>query len=209
MMYRITIDKEQINEMPIVAFEGRIVLIDAVSQVRAAINALRTYSLVGFDTETRPAFKRGVMHHMALMQISAPDICFLFRLNKIGLPDPLRQYIEDGNCHKVGLSLHDDWSVLHRQWDVQPEGFYEIQEMVPRFNIADLSLQKLYAILFGQKISKSQRLTNWEAETLTEGQQRYAATDAWACINIYERLTDGSFDPEQSPYKHEITDATF
>ncbi len=207
-MYSISIDKEQINQMPVVSFEGRIVLVDAVSQVRRAIEALRTYPLVGFDTETRPAFKRGVMHHMALMQISAPDICFLFRMNKIGFPDHLRQYIEDDSCQKVGLSLHDDWSVLHRQYKAKPAGFAELQEMVPQFHITDLSLQKLYAILFGQKISKSQRLTNWESDTLTEGQMRYAATDAWACINIYHRLTDGSFHPEQSPYRHDDNHAT-
>ncbi|MBR6282917.1 MAG: 3'-5' exonuclease domain-containing protein 2 [Muribaculaceae bacterium] len=207
-MYKISIEKEQINEMPVELFAGRIVVIDALSQVRSAVKVLRTYPLVGFDTETRPAFRRGVLHHMALMQISAPDICFLFRINKIGLPDHLHNYIEDASCHKVGLSLHDDWSVLHRQWDVHPAGFDEIQEMAPRFHIGDMSLQKLYAILFNKKISKSQRLTNWEADELTEGQQRYAATDAWACIQIYRRLTDGTFDPEQSPYKHEITDET-
>ncbi|MBQ7691719.1 MAG: 3'-5' exonuclease domain-containing protein 2 [Muribaculaceae bacterium] len=207
-MYTITIDKEQINAMPMVAFEGRIVVIDAVSQVRAAVNALRTYPLVGFDTETRPAFKRGVLHPTALMQISAPDICFLFRINRIGLPQSLRSYIEDATCHKVGLSLHDDWSVLRRHYEVFPDGFDEIQDMVALNHIGEMSLQKIYAILFGQKISKSQRLTNWEADTLTHGQQRYAATDAWACINIYNRLTNGSFDPEQSPFRHEITNET-
>ena len=133
-MYTITIDKEQINAMPVVAFEGRIVVIDAVSQVRAAVNALCAYPLVGLDTETRPAFKRGVLHSTALMQIAAPDICFLFRLNKIGLPDHLRRYLEDGSRQKVGLSLHDDWSVLHRQHDVKPRGFVEIQDMVARYH---------------------------------------------------------------------------
>ncbi len=207
-MYTITIDKEQISEMPVVSFDGRIVVIDKISQVRAAVDALRTYDLVGFDTETRPSFKRGVLHNMALMQISAPDICFLFRVNLIGLPDHLRRYIEDGTCRKAGLSLHDDWSVLHRQHDVVPRGFTDVQEMVGAFHIGDTSLQKLYAILFGQKIRKNQQLTNWEADTLTEAQQLYAATDAWACINIYRCLTSGGFNPDQSPFKHEISNET-
>lgn len=205
-MYKIAINKEQINTMPVVSFDGQIVIIDTLSKVKSAIATLRKYSLVGFDTETRPSFKRGVLHKMALMQISAPDICFLFRINKIGLPTHLKEYLQDETCHKVGVSLHDDWNVLHRKYDITPQGFTDVQSMVPQFHIADTGLQKVFAILFGKKISKSQQLTNWEAETLTDSQQRYAATDAWACIEIYECLVRNKFDPESSPYKIDITD---
>lgn len=200
-MFKIAIQKEQINSLPIVSFDGQIVVIDSMSRVNAAIATLRKFPLAGFDTETKPSFRKGVLHKMALMQISTRDICFLFRLNKIGLPLKLKEYLEDDTCHKVGLSLHDDWNVLHRQHDVHPQGFTDVQDLVGKYNIADNSLQKIYAILFGQKISKSQQLSNWEADTLSLSQQRYAATDAWACINIYDRLTDGSFNPSTSPYK--------
>lgn len=203
-MYKVAINKEQVNAMPVVSFDGQIVVIDTLSKVNAAVRTLRKYSLVGFDTETRPSFRRGVLHKMALIQISTTDICFLFRINKIGLPSKLLEYIEDASCHKVGLSLHDDWNVLHRRYDAHPQGFIDIQSMVKQFNIADMGLQKIYAILFGKKISKSQQLTNWEADTLTEAQQRYAATDAWACIKIYEYLASNSFNYELSPYKIEI-----
>ena len=203
-MYKIAIDKEQVNTMPVISFDGQIVVVDSMATVNAAIATLRKYPLVGFDTETRPSFKRGVLHKMALMQICAPDICFLFRINKIGLPINLKEYLQDESCHKVGLSLHDDWNVLHRKYEVTPQGFTDVQTMVPQFHIADNGLQKLFAILFGQKISKSQQLTNWEADTLTDAQQRYAATDAWACIKIYECLAKNEFNPELSPYKIDI-----
>lgn len=205
-MYKIAINKEQVNTMPVISFGGQIVVVDSMATVNAAIETLRKYPLVGFDTETRPSFKRGVLHKMALMQISAPDICFLFRINKIGLPLKLKEYLQDPSCHKVGLSLHDDWNVLHRKYDVVPQGFTDVQTLVPQFHIADTGLQKLFAILFEQKISKSQQLTNWEADTLTKAQQLYAATDAWACIKIYECLSGNEFDPELSPYKIEISD---
>ncbi len=205
-MYKIAIGKEQINALPVISFGGQIVVIDTMSRVNAAIATLRKYPLAGFDTETRPSFRKGVLHKMALMQISTHDICFLFRLNKIGLPLKLKEYLEDGTCHKVGLSLHDDWNVLHRQHDVHPQGFTDVQDLVGRYHIGDNSLQKIYAILFGQKISKSQQLSNWEADVLTEAQQHYAATDAWACINIYEYLTGGNYNPETSPYKIVLSD---
>lgn len=202
-MFHISIDKEQINAMPLVSFSGQIVVVDTMATVRPAVDALRKCPLVGFDTETRPSFKRGVKHKTALIQISTDDICFLFRTNKIGLPAALRDFIEDGECAKVGISLHDDWDVMHRQYDVRPAGFTDIQDLVSQFHIAETSLQKLYAILFGQKISKSQRLSNWEADVLSEAQQRYAATDAWACINILRYLRSGAFDPSNSPFKIE------
>lgn len=203
-MHKVSITKEQVNALPVVEFDGQIVVVDSMDSVNAAIATLRKQPITGFDTETRPSFKRGVLHKMALMQIATPDICFLFRINKIGLPLKLKDYLIDQSVLKVGLSLHDDWNVLHRKYDVQPQGFVDVQELAPKFQIADIGLQKLYAILFEKKISKSQRLTNWEADELTERQQRYAAIDAWACIDIYRRLTDGSFIPEQSPYWHEI-----
>ena len=205
-MYKIAIDKAQVNEMPVVSYDGHIVMVDTLSRVKSAVEALRRQPIVGFDTETRPSFKRGVLHKTALLQFATTDTCFLFRINKIGLPDLLKAYMEDGSKLKVGLSLHDDWGVLHRQHDVSPAGFIDVQDLAPRYHIADISLQKMYAILFGKKITKNQRLTNWEADELTESQQRYAAIDAWACINIYHRLTDGSFNPEISPYRHDITE---
>lgn len=203
-MHVVSIDKHVINEMPRVTFPGRIHIIDAVSQVKNAVNALRTSSIVGFDTETRPCFKRGERHSVALLQLSSETDAFLFRLNKTGIPAPLQQFLEDSTCMKVGLSTTDDFHQLARVSDFHLAGFVELQQLVKQYQVTDQSLQKIYAILFQQKISKGQQLTNWEAPQLTDAQQRYAAIDAWACLRIYHYLASGSFIPEQSPYWHEL-----
>ena len=208
-MYVVSIDKQVINDMPRVSFPGRIHLITAISQVRSAVAALRTAPIVGFDTETRPSFRRGEHHSIALLQLSTESDAFLFRLNKTGVPAPLRQYLEDDSCLKVGLSTTDDFHQLSSICQgLQPAGFVELQQLVKGYEITDMSLQKIYAILFQQKISKGQQLTNWEATQLTEAQQQYAAIDAWACIRIYEYLQSGQFIPEHSPYHHELVEET-
>ena len=205
-MYVVSIDKQEINQMPVVTFPGRIHIIDAISQVKSAVAALRSSSIAGFDTETRPCFKRGERHNAALLQLSTDTDAFLFRLNKTGITAPLKQYLEDPGIIKVGLSTTDDFHQLTRLCDVHPAGFIELQQVVKEYNITDMGLQKIYAILFQQKISKGQQLTNWEAPQLTEAQQRYAAIDAWACMRIYQHLQAGSFIPQQSPYWHELVE---
>jgi ribonuclease D len=135
------------------------------------------------------------------MQISTPSECFLFRLNKIEIPEKLKDFIEDENVKKIGLSLKDDFNVLSRMSDVQPDGFIDLQQLVPSYGIIDSSLQKIYAIIFGEKISKSQRLSNWEAPDLSYGQKVYASIDAWACLKIYHHLMGNLFEPKDSPYQ--------
>ena len=200
----ISIEKTAINQMPLVEFQGHIHIIDAISQVKSAVTALRTATMVGFDTETRPCFRRGERHSVALLQLSTDSDAFLFRLNKTGIPEVLKQFLEDEQVIKVGLSTTDDFHQLTRISDIKPAGFIELQQLVKQYLITDMSLQKIYAIIFHHKISKGQQLTNWEAPQLTDAQQRYAAIDAWACLHIYEYLQDGNFVPEQSPYYHEL-----
>ena len=207
-MHVISIDKQTINMMPKVTFPGRIHVIDATSAVKSTVAALRTSSIVGFDTETRPSFKRGERHNVALLQLSTDTDAFLFRLNRTGIPAPLKGFLEDKDITKVGLSTTDDFHQLARVCDIHPAGFIELQQLVREFKITDMSLQKIYAILFEQKISKGQQLTNWEAPQLSEAQQRYAAIDAWACLRIYKHLKTSNFIPEQSPYWHELVEET-
>ncbi len=207
-MHTVSIEKQTVNQMPHVTFMGQIHVIDAISQVKSAVTALRSASIVGFDTETRPCFHRGERHNVALLQLATDEHAFLFRLNKTGIPTPLKQFLEDKNHIKVGLSTPDDFHQLTRCCDIHPAGFIELQELVTRYQITDMSLQKIYAILFQQKISKAQRLSNWEASQLTDAQQRYAAIDAWACLHIYRYLQSGAFIPEESPFYHELTEET-
>ena len=188
---RNTITKAEIAQMPKVFFEGRIFVVYTEEDAEKAVSYLKTQTIVGVDTETRPSFKRGLTHKVALLQIATSDTCFLFRLNRIGMPESLQEFLA-GDVLKIGLSLKDDFMMLRRRKDVHAEegNWIELQDYVGRFGIEDRSLQKIYANLFGQKISKSQRLSNWEAETLTESQMKYAATDAWACVEIYNCLAE-------------------
>ena len=185
------ITKAEIAAMPKVEFPGRIYVIYTEADTDKAVAYLMNQQIVGVDTETRPSFKRGQTHKVALMQISTQDTCFLFRLNKIGMPESLQNFLINDTL-KIGLSLKDDFQVIRRRKDVHAEegNWIELQDYVCRFGIEDRSLQKLYANLFGEKISKSQRLSNWEAESLTEAQMKYAATDAWACVQIYNCLQE-------------------
>ena len=177
--------------MPKVLFPGRIFVVYTESDAEKAVAYLKDQRIVGVDTETRPSFKRGATHKVALLQISTQDTCFLFRLNRIGMPDSLQEFLMSDTL-KIGLSLKDDFNSLRKRQDMHPDrgNWIELQEYVGKFGIEDRSLQKIYANLFGEKISKNQRLSNWEADVLSEGQKLYAATDAWACVEIYNCLSE-------------------
>ena len=175
-------------ELPTVQFAGRIIVIQTEGEARRAVDYLLTFPRLGIDTETRPNFRPGNMNPVALLQVSTPDTCFLFRLNYFGLPPCLIRLLTDEHTQKVGLSLHDDWAQLRRRAEFKPVNYVELQDFVKPLGIQDMSLQKLYANFFHQKISKTQRLTNWEADVLTEPQKRYAATDAWACLKLMEEM---------------------
>ena len=181
-------DKRLISTLPRVLFEGRIFVIFSEREADKAVDYLLQQKILGFDTETRPSFKKGQMHQVALLQVSTHDTCFLFRLNRIGITPSIQRLLEDQRIIKVGLSLKDDLRMLHHRNDFIPGTFIELQKEVKDIGIQDMSLQKLYANLFGEKIAKGQQLSNWEADTLSEAQQHYAATDAWACIRIYEEV---------------------
>ena len=185
----LTISKEEIATLPIEKFDGKIMVIDHADKVHDALSYLSSQPVLGFDTETKPAFKRGQVHKVALLQLATEEACFLFRLNLIGYPDGLEAIMSDPGIRKIGLSLRDDFAAIHKRSARKPENFIDLQVFVDKFGIDDNSLQKIYAILFGRKISKNQRLSNWEAPALTPAQQSYAAIDAWACLRIYNHLT--------------------
>ena len=187
-MFKTKITKEEVNTLPVVIFEGKITLVDDLSKVNSAIEELRQSNVVGLDTETKPSFTRGTHHKVSLVQISTLDHCFLFRRNLIDFPAALAEFLADDKIQKIGLSLRDDLIGLNKRHTFKPAGFIDIQTIAQHYGIMELSLQKVYAIIFGKKISKSQRLTNWENPELSDQQQRYAATDAWASLQIYLQL---------------------
>lgn len=183
-----SVDKTLIPNMPQVVFNGRIVVVNTEVEAYKAICSLKTCDIVGFDTETRPSFKRSVINNTALLQLSSDDTAFLFRLNIIGMPDFICDYLADSSALKVGISLKDDFNSLMHRKRINPKGFVDLQDYAGQMGIEEKGLQRMYALLFGQRISKGQRLSNWEAEILSEGQCCYAAIDAWACTVIYRYL---------------------
>ena len=181
-------DKTLITALPVVEFPGRIITILTAGEAERAVDYLLTQPILGIDTETRPAFRKGKTYKVALLQVSTHDTCFLFRLNRIGVTPAIIRLLENTTVPMVGLSLSNDLLSLHHRADFKPGMFVDLQNEVGRRGIQDQALQKLYANLFHEKISKRQRLTNWEADALTNRQCLYAATDAGTCIRLYEEI---------------------
>lgn len=186
-------EKKLIGNLPRVVFEGKIIVIVTPKETKKAVDFLLSQPILGIDTETRPSFKRGKQNVVSLLQVSTIDTCFLFRLNYTGLTTHLIRLLQDTTVPKVGLSLHDDVLSLRKRGDFTPGNFIDLQDHFKELGVEDLGLQKIFANVFGQKISKAQQLSNWDADVLNEKQKQYAATDAWACImlyNEYMRLRD-------------------
>lgn len=184
-------DKHFITPLPRYAYDGKIAVIQGTSEAERAVAALRRSPLLGIDTETRPAFRRGEQHAVALLQVANDDLCFLFRLNAIGFLPCLADLLSDPQVLKVGLSLQDDFHMLRqRQPSFTPGGCIDLQQYAKEMGIEDMSLQKLYANVFHHRISKGAQLSNWEADVLSESQRVYAATDAVSCIQLYRTLKD-------------------
>jgi ribonuclease D len=186
--YSENITKEFVNALPILSIKTEIQVINTAAEAEIAIAELSQVGIVGFDTETKPSFQKGIYNKIALLQIASDTKCYLFRLNKIGQNSAIKRLLEDTDVCKIGLSVHDDFHSLNKWMKFVPGNFIELQTYVRNFDITEMSLQKIYAIIFGQKISKSQQLSNWEAPALSAAQQLYAATDAWACRTIYLEL---------------------
>lgn len=183
-----SITSEEANKMPLKAFEGDIILVDEYDDLSEAVQYLKNYSVLGFDTETRPSFKKGKVNDVALLQLAANSKTFLFRINKIGLPVEIIDLLKNPNIVKVGAAIKDDIRGLQKLNDFDANGFLELQDYVSNFGIESFSLKKLSAIVLNFRISKRQQVSNWEAETLSSGQLRYAATDAWVSLKIFEKL---------------------
>ncbi len=191
------IAKDLIQWLPVIGFDGEVYIIDKEEKIEEAIAYLRAQKILGVDTESRPSFKRGVHYPTALVQIATDERCYLFRLSHIGMPQELADIFADNAICKVGLAFKDDINGLRRLRNFKPANCVDLQSIAGRWGILDLGLQKMYAICFGRKISKSQQLTNWENAQLTPEQARYASTDAWATLRIYKELMATEPLPEE------------
>ena len=182
------ISNEDAASLPAIEFGGEIRIIDQERDIAEACKILAAEPMIGFDTETRPSFRPGVTFRVSLLQLSTPRVCYLFRLNKIPLAKPIIQLLENKQVMKIGADVAGDLRSLHQIRHFRDAGFIDLQSIAPQWGIGEKSLRKLSAIVLGQRVSKAQRLSNWEATTLTDKQQLYATTDAWVCIRIYETL---------------------
>lgn len=183
-----SIEKEHIQGLPLRSFEGQIHLVDDRRQFSAVKAMIHECEVFGFDTETKPSFRKGRVNRVALLQLATRDQAFIFRLNRIGIPDFVKKVLENQEITKVGVAIHDDLKSLNRIRLMQTDGFIDLQQYVGRFNIEDKGLKKLTANILGFRISKRYQTSNWEEEVLSEPQLEYAATDAWVCYEMYNRL---------------------
>jgi len=186
------VDDEYIKSLPVKSFTGTIFLIDNPSLLTTAEEILAKEHLLGFDTETRPSFKKGRSHQVSLLQLSTHNSAFLFRLNKVQLPQSIIKILEDKNITKVGVALKDDLTGLKKVAPMMPDGFIDLQKFVKQYGIEDNGLKKIVANVLGFRISKKSQTSNWEQEELSQEQIEYAATDAWVCHEIYEKLLNHS-----------------
>jgi len=182
------ISNEQTALLPAIEFCGEIRIVEHKRDIDAACKYLAAQPMVGFDTETRPSFRPGVKHRVALLQLSSAERCYLFRLNKIPLAKPILRLLENPDLPKIGADVACDLRSLRQIKHFRDGGFVDLQCIAPEWGVEEKSLRKLSAIVLGRRVSKAQRLSNWEAATLTVRQQLYAATDAWVCTRIYEKL---------------------
>lgn len=186
------IAKEEMENLPVFLSHGNIIVIEDPEQVAEAVEKLKQHPFLGFDTETRPAFHKGESYKVGLLQLATEDEAYLFRLNKCGFAKELRFLLADKQVTKIGVGIRDDIRNLRKSGDFNPASFIDLQEYAEKFGIEDKSFSKLMAIIFGVKISKRQRTSNWEAAVLSEAQIRYAATDAWGSLKMYQRLSSGA-----------------
>lgn len=182
------IDKTTIQTLPLTSFDGEVIIVDDPAKVQEAVEYLSQFTVLGVDTEARPSFTRGVHYPTALVQVATMQRCYLFRLTHVGMPKELAHIFANPAICKVGLAFKDDLNGLRRRRDFKPANCVDLQSIVCKYGIMDLGLQKIFAIIFGQKISKAQQLTNWENSHLTPEQAKYASTDAWATLKIYLEL---------------------
>lgn len=198
-MYKESITPDEIQKLDYVSFPGKIYVIDSVgAEFNRAIAYLRSQKVVGFDTETRPTFSpQQPRYGVALLQLSGRDKAFLFRINKMGMHRRLCNLLADARIMKIGAAIHDDIRGLQKKHDFAPAGFVDLQKIVWEWGIRDKSVKKMSAIILGARVSKTQQLSNWEADSLSESQQMYAATDAWVCREMYFKLMASEKNPLQ------------
>jgi ribonuclease D len=191
------LSREYINELPIVRFEGEVVLVDEPQQAETVVRRLSGERCVGFDTESRPAFKKGESYPVSLVQLATHDTAFLFQLEKCGFPDTLAELLADGTIKKIGVGIKHDIEKLQELKKFTSAGFIDLSKIAKEKGIIQIGARSLTARYLGCRLVKSSQKTNWAKRHLTRKQQLYAAADAWICLEIYPRLKADKTDYRQ------------
>lgn len=186
--YRKEISKEEINDLELFSYSGKITIIDSKAKLDRYTRFPDIDAVIGFDTETRPSFKKGVQHPCSLVQLAFKDEVVLFRLNRIGFPSILKEFLEHQEQEKIGIAIRDDIRQLLDIKEFSPKTFVDLNELCPKIGFENIGAKRLTAMILGKKISKRQQVSNWENKELSPGQIKYAATDAWICREIYLEL---------------------
>lgn len=187
------ITKDQVNQLPLGRYEGKLAVISSAEKLKQAVDRIRQEEVIGFDTETKPTFRKGQYHHVSLLQVAIPGMVFIFRLNYLGMPAELRSIFEDPSVIKVGIGIRDDLLEMQKLEFFKPENILDLNAEVKSLGVKNAGVRNLSAIFLEFRISKSQQTSNWERDELTDKQLRYAATDAWVCLQIYNRLQDWGY----------------
>jgi ribonuclease D len=192
-MFEKSITKPEINELPLFKYEGKTVIAADEKQIDKAIFEIEKYDLVGFDTETKPTFRKGEFNHVALIQIAIPDKVYLLRIQHTGITNTLANFLANDQISKIGIALDDDIISLSKKRKFNPGGFIDLNKIAPTLGIENIGARNLSALVLNSRISKNQQVTNWENPVLTQPQIKYAATDAWICLEIYNRLSNWGY----------------
>ena len=202
-MFLSEISKEELHRLTLSQFGGKIHVIERYAVARMVADRLRSCQILGFDTETRPSFTKGKANRVALLQLATASDAYLFRLCKMDMPKNLSEILSDKKILKIGAAIKNDITLLKKLTKINPKGFVDLQDLVQEHDIKDIGLAKMAGIVLGVRISKSQQLSNWENNTLTKAQQKYAATDAWICYMIYDKLSKLKLQNEEQEINNE------
>lgn len=187
-MFEKKITKLEINELPLFRYEGKVVIAATEMQIDKAIFEIEKYDLVGIDTESKPTFRKGEFNHVALVQIAVPEKVYLLRIHQVGITNTLKRFLSNDRITKIGIALDDDIIALNKKRSFEPKGFKDLNLIAPTLGIENIGARNLTALLLKNRISKNQQVSNWENPILTAPQIKYAATDAWICLEIYNKL---------------------
>ena len=187
-MFEKKITKQEINELPLFKYEGKTIIAANEQQIDKAIFEIEKYDLVGFDTETKPTFKKGEFNHVALVQIAIPGKVYLLRIHQTGITNTFKRFLSNEKIMKIGIALDDDIIALNKKRRFEANGFKDLNQIAPTLGIENIGARNLTALLLKNRISKNQQVSNWENPALTTPQIKYAATDAWICLEMYNKL---------------------